>query len=110
MPKRMVAEAFPPGEFIQEELEARGWTQADLAYIMGRPPRVVSEVVAGKRSVSPQTANELGEAFGTDPQFWLNLEASYRLHRLSQSRGDDGRCFPPCKALLHGTHRSHNEA
>ena len=90
MPKRMVAEAFPPGEFIQEELEARGWTQADLAYIMGRPPRVVSEVVAGKRSVSPQTANELGEAFGTEPQFWLNLEASYRLHRLSQSRDDDG--------------------
>ena len=89
MPKGSLAEVFPPGEFIQEELEARGWTQADLAYIMGRPARLVSEVITGKRRVSPQTANELGEAFGTDAQFWLNLEASYRLFRLSRS-GDDG--------------------
>ncbi len=89
MPKGRVAEAFPPGEFIQEELEARGWTQADLAYIMGRPARLVSEVVTGKRTVSPQTADELGNAFGTDAQFWLNLEASYQLYRHSQSR-DDG--------------------
>lgn len=90
MPKNKIAEAFPPGEFIQEELAARGWTQADLAYIMGRPARLVSEVVTGKRSVSPQTASELGEAFGTDAQFWLNLEASYRLYGLSQSGGNDG--------------------
>ncbi len=99
MPKGMVAEAFPPGEFVREELEARGWTQADLAYIMGRPARVVSEVVAGKRSVSPQTANELGEAFGTDAQFWLNLESSYRLYRLAQS-GDDEDNVPRRARLL----------
>ena len=31
--KRMIAEAFPPGEFIREELAARGWSQTDLATI-----------------------------------------------------------------------------
>ena len=59
MPDRMVAEAFPPGDFIKEELEARDWTQTDLAYIMGRPFRVINEVVSGKRGVSPETAKVL---------------------------------------------------
>ncbi len=36
MNSRRVAEVFPPGEFILEELEARGWTQVDLAEIIGR--------------------------------------------------------------------------
>jgi HTH-type transcriptional regulator/antitoxin HigA len=94
-----VVEAFPPGEFIQEELEARGWTQADLAYIMGRPPRLVNEVVTGKRGVTPQTAKELGDAFGTGAQFWLNLESSYRLFKLSQSGEGNGRVSRRAKLL-----------
>lgn len=99
MRERELAEAFPPGEFIQEELEARGWTQADLAYITGRPPRLVNEVVTGKRRVSPQTAKELGDAFGTGAQFWLNLETSYQLFKLSQSRGSNGRVFRRARLL-----------
>ncbi len=31
-----VAEAFPPGEYIKDEIEARGWTQRDLARVLGR--------------------------------------------------------------------------
>ena len=29
------AEAFPPGDFIREEMEARGWRQVDLVEILG---------------------------------------------------------------------------
>lgn len=76
------AEVFPPGEFIRDELSARGWEQRDLADIMGRPERTVSELVAGKRAITPETAQQLGEAFGTSAQFWLNMEAAYRLWRL----------------------------
>lgn len=79
MKDRMPAEAFPPGEFVREELKARGWSQTDLAQIIGRPHRVVNEIVAGKRAVTPETAKELGEAFGTSPQLWMNLETSWRL-------------------------------
>lgn len=78
------AEAFPPGEFIKDELEARGWEQRDLAKIMGRPERTVSELVTGKRAVTAETAQQLGEAFGTGAQLWMNLEAAYRLHRLGK--------------------------
>src|SRR5215510_12360825 len=79
MSERIPAEVFPPGDFIKEELEAREWTQADLAEILGRPPRLVSEIINGKRAISPETAKGLGDAFGTAAQFWMNLESAYQL-------------------------------
>jgi HTH-type transcriptional regulator/antitoxin HigA len=85
MVDRIVAEVFPPGEFIREELEARAWTQADLADVLGRPPRLVSEIISGKRSITPETAKGLGEAFGTGAQFWMNLESVYQLSRVKSS-------------------------
>ena len=81
MAERTIAEVFPPGEIIREELEARGWTQLDLADILARPPRLVNEIIGGKRGITPETAKALGEAFGTEPEFWMNLESSYQLHR-----------------------------
>ena len=50
------AEAFSPGEFLREELEERGWTQADLAEIMGRPLVLVNEIIAGKRGITAETS------------------------------------------------------
>jgi HTH-type transcriptional regulator/antitoxin HigA len=76
------AQAFPPGDFIREELEARGWTQRDLAEILGRPVQAVSAIVNGKRVVTPETAVALGAAFDTSPDFWLNLESAYRLAKV----------------------------
>lgn len=83
MAQRINPEAFTPGEYIREELVERGWTQMDLAEILGRPPQVVNEIVAGKRSITPETARGLGDAFGTSAQVWMNLEASYQLARVS---------------------------
>lgn len=74
------ARIVPPGSIIRAELEARGWTQRHLAEIMGRPARAVSEIINARREITPQTARELAAAFGTSVQFWLNLEANYRLH------------------------------
>lgn len=79
MMERKVAEVFPPGEFIRDELEERGWTQNDLAEIMGRPIQAISEIVSGKKAITPETAQGLAGAFGTTPELWLNLENAYRL-------------------------------
>jgi HTH-type transcriptional regulator/antitoxin HigA len=82
VPNRIPAEVFAPGELIREELEARGWTQVDLAEILGRPVRLVNELVAGKKQITPDTAKGLAEAFqGTDPVFWMNLDSAYRLSK-----------------------------
>lgn len=79
------AEAFPPGEFLRDELDERGWTQEEFATIIGRSPRMVSEIMGGKRGIAPNTAMLFSAALGTSAQFWMNLETSYRLYELSRS-------------------------
>ena len=69
------ARVFPPGRVLSEELEARGWTQKDLADIMGRPAQTINEIVRGSKQITPETAIELSEAFGTSAEFWTNLGA-----------------------------------
>ncbi len=90
------AETFAPGEYIREELEARGWTQTDLAEILGRPFRVVNEIIGGKRRITPETAKGLSDAFGTTPQLWLNLEATHQLAQIDAPDRDVAR-----RALLY---------
>ncbi len=91
MSNRIPAEVFPPGEFIRDELEARGWTQADLAEVLGRPAKTISEILLGKKAITPETAKGLGEAFGVDPQFWMNLEGAYRLSQVKEETGEVSR-------------------
>ena len=74
------AEVFSPGEFIRDELDARGWTQGDLAQIMGRPLQFVNELVAGKKKVTSETALGLSGAFGDDDAlYWMTLDNVYWL-------------------------------
>ncbi|UCB52903.1 MAG: HigA family addiction module antidote protein [Candidatus Zixiibacteriota bacterium] len=79
MEKRLLPEAFHPGEYIREEAEARGWSPSDLADILGYERNVISDILTGRRSVSPEMAKALGDAFGTGAQVWLNLQAAYKL-------------------------------
>jgi len=81
MSDRLPVETFPPGEFIRDEIEARGWTQEVLAAVIGKSLKLVNEVVVGKRAITPETARALGEAFGTSAELWMNLEGAYQLSR-----------------------------
>jgi HTH-type transcriptional regulator/antitoxin HigA len=78
---RAPAQVFPPGDFLKQELESRGWSQAELAEILARPPRLISEIVSGKRAITPETAKGFEAAFGTSASLWMNLEAGYQLSR-----------------------------
>jgi HTH-type transcriptional regulator/antitoxin HigA len=73
------AESFPPGEYLREELHARGWTQGEFARIIGRPIQTVNQIVTGKKRITAETALAIGEAMGTSAQLWLNLQSSYDL-------------------------------
>jgi HTH-type transcriptional regulator / antitoxin HigA len=85
MSERIPAEVFPPGEFLADELDARGWTQLEFAEIIRRPPKVVNEIIAGKKAITPETARELAAAFGTSPHYWMNLQTAYDLWRTAPS-------------------------
>ncbi len=89
---RTPAEVFPPGEFVRDELDARGWTQGDLAQIMGRPLQFVNELVAGKKQITPETALGLAKAFGDDDAlYWMNLDNMYRLAKAKPADDSVGR-------------------
>jgi HTH-type transcriptional regulator/antitoxin HigA len=81
------AETFPPGEFLRDELDARGWSQTELAEIIGRPVRLINEIIAGKKAITPETAIQLGDSLGTGPELWMNLESQFQL---SKVRATDG--------------------
>ena len=68
-----------PGEFLAEELDARGLTQKALAEALGRPAKTVNEIVRGKKAITAETALQLEEALGISALFWLNKQARYDL-------------------------------
>jgi HTH-type transcriptional regulator / antitoxin HigA len=70
---------FPAGKYIKDELLARGWTQADLAYVMGRKPTEISSLMVGRRQLSPELAQVLGVVLGGGAERWLQIDAAYRL-------------------------------
>jgi HTH-type transcriptional regulator/antitoxin HigA len=69
----------PPGVFIKLELEARGWSQRDLAFILGQTEQQLNPLLAGKRAITPDMARLLGHAFDASPHFFLNLQGQYDL-------------------------------
>lgn len=85
MNTRVPAEVFPPGEFLREELEAREWSQQELADILDRPARLISELICAKRAITPETARGLADAFGTSAEYWMNLESQYQLSKVQVS-------------------------
>jgi HTH-type transcriptional regulator/antitoxin HigA len=70
---------FPVSKYIKDQLVARGWTQSDLAYVMGRKAPDISGLMAGRRQLSPELAQELGIVLGGGAEHWLQIDASYRL-------------------------------
>jgi HTH-type transcriptional regulator / antitoxin HigA len=75
-----------PGYYIKEEMEARGWSQRDLAFILGSSDQLLNPILNGKRGISPDMAKALGEAFDVPAEFFANLQQAYDL---AQARTPD---------------------
>lgn len=80
------AYVFPPGEYLRDELEERGWTAKEFAEILGRPVQAVSEILNGRKQIMPETAIELGDALGTSAELWTNLQARFNLYEARSNR------------------------
>ena len=79
MAKRKVALAAPGEILLEEFLKPLGVTQYRLAKEIGVPQRRIGEIVAGKRTITADTAARLGVFFGMEAEFWLNLQGHYDL-------------------------------
>ena len=72
-----------PGEMLaQEFLLPLKISASALAGEIGVPANRLTEMVAGRRSMTADTASRLAERFGTSPEFWMNLQM---LHDLSKA-------------------------
>jgi addiction module HigA family antidote len=73
-----------PGEILLHEfLQPLGVSQVALAAHVGVSVQRVNEIVRGKRGITSETAWLLSAAFGTTPEFWINLQSQ---HDLAKSR------------------------
>ncbi len=68
-----------PGRILRREIEARGLSANALAIARRTPSGRVTDILNGKRGVSPDTALRLARYFGNSARFWLNLQTAYEL-------------------------------
>jgi addiction module HigA family antidote len=70
----------PPGEILRYEfLEPWGLSQKELAEALGITRVRLSEIIRGKRAITPDTAFRLARYFDTTPEFWLGLQTDVSL-------------------------------
>ena len=68
---------FHPGEYIKEELDARGLTQQELVDKTKVSKTEISLVIHGHRGINAKLAVLLEHALGIDAEFWMNLQVKY---------------------------------
>ena len=76
-----------PGEILADELEETGLTAKKLAAVINVPPNRLYQLIAGKRSMTADTALRLGQYFGMAADFWMNLQSAYELDLARQENG-----------------------
>ena len=90
----MFRRAVHPGEVLKDELAELGVSPTEFARQIKVPPNRVSQIIAGKRSVTGDTALRLRHWFGVDPQFWMNLQTQFDLVTAEQRVGAAVRGLP----------------
>lgn len=78
-----------PGEILKLDfLEPLQITPYKLSKDLGVAQTRISEILAGKRSITADTALRLSRYFGNSAQFWLNLQAQYDLRQAEEENAD----------------------
>ena len=76
-----------PGDVLREEfMEPLGLSGRALARELGIPSNRITEIVAGERAITAETAILLAERFGTSAEFWLNLQTAHALEMARRRR------------------------
>src|SRR5258705_13027639 len=74
---------FPPahpGAVLREDfLQPLQLSQYAVAKALRVPQIRISEIVNGKRAITPDTALRLARYFGTSAEFWIGMQAAYDL-------------------------------
>lgn len=69
--------AVHPGMMIKPEIEERGISQKAFAQMLGTQPSHLSELINGKRPVTPELAMKIEAAIGLPAKVLLAAQAQY---------------------------------
>jgi addiction module HigA family antidote len=83
-----------PGEILGDELEEIGLSSAELSRTLRVPPNRISQLVAGKRAITADTALRLARYFGTSADLWMNLQKTYELDLARKEAGEEINSIP----------------
>jgi addiction module HigA family antidote len=97
----MAIMAIHPGEHLAEELKELGMSAAGLARKLDVPTNRITSILNGQRAITGDTALRLGHFFGTNPEFWLNLQSLYELRVAQKKAGKSIRALPRLKSPEH---------
>jgi addiction module HigA family antidote len=78
-------------------LEPLGLSQKELAEALGITRVRLSEILRGKRAITPDTAFRLARFFDTTPEFWLGLQTDVSLWDTLQAHGKEYEKIKPAK-------------
>ncbi|MHB1157637.1 MAG: HigA family addiction module antitoxin [Phycisphaerales bacterium] len=86
-----------PGEILDQEfLTPMEISKYRLAQDIHVTPIRITQIVQGRRAVTPDTALRLARYFGTTPEFWLNMQRSYDLESARDELAEDIEAITPC--------------
>jgi antitoxin HigA-1 len=88
-----------PGEILADELEEIGVSSAELARSLRVPANRISQLLAGKRAITADTALRLARYFGTSADLWMNLQKTYELDLARKEAGREINSIPQRKAV-----------
>jgi addiction module HigA family antidote len=77
-----------PGRILKDEIEERGLSANALAIALRTSSGRITDILNGKRGISPETAMRLARYFGNGARFWLNLQVAYELATAEAELGE----------------------
>ncbi len=82
------------GEHLAQELKELGMSAAELSRKLDVPTNRITGILNGQRAITGDTALRLAHFFGTNPEFWLNLQSLYEIRVAQKKAGKSIRVLP----------------
>ncbi len=76
----------PGGILLEEYLKPMGISQNAMSRAIGVAPRVINEIVHGRRSITPAMSIRFGAFFGQSDQFWHGIQVECDFRRIAPDK------------------------
>ncbi len=86
MSKQSIRNRMSPGEILEGLLHELHLSQRAFARHLRISQPYLSDIMRGKRGISPEMAHRLARALGSTPQTWMNLQTNWLLSKVDEKK------------------------